>query len=231
MSDCCSNSACEIDKLRARQSSTLRLVLAINAVMFGIEFAAGLIAGSTALLADSLDMLGDALVYGFSLYVVARDDAWKAGSALLKCAIMVAFGCFVLGEAIYHAMHPEVPRFGIMSLIGIAALAANTICLGLLWQHRAEDVNMRSVWLCSRNDIIANASVLAAAGTVWLVNAQWPDLVVGMAIAALFLRSALHVFRDARTTLAAHRTAQAGALLAAGQSGVAAHDYHAGQHR
>lgn len=215
MSDCCSNTACEIDKLRERQSNTLKCVLAINAVMFGIEFGAGVIAGSTALLADSLDMLGDALVYGFSLYVVGRDDGWKARSALLKSAVMAAFGLFVLGEAIYRALNPELPLAGVMGIVGFIALAANAVCLGLLWRHRAEDVNMRSVWLCSRNDIVANTSVLGAAVAVWLAQSHWPDLLVGMAIAALFLRSALDVYRDAMATRLAHRAAEANSAAAA----------------
>ena len=204
MADCCTNAACEIDKLRAGQSSTLRAVLGINAAMFVVEAAAGLLAGSTALLADSLDMLGDALVYGFSLYVVARNDAWKAGSALLKGGIMGAFGFFVLGHAGYKLFHPHVPQFETVGLIGLLALAANSMCLVLLWRHRRDDVNMRSVWLCSRNDIIANVSVLAAAVGLWLTASQWPDLLIGLGIAALFLHSSLQVLRDATRTYRAH---------------------------
>ena len=231
MSDCCSDSACEIEKLRASQSSTLTAVLAINAVMFGVEFGAGLVADTTALLADSLDMLGDALVYGFSLYVVTRDNGWKARSAFLKSGVMALFGLFVMGEAIVHALNPAIPQFGIMGLIGLGALVANSICLGMLWQHRAEDVNMRSVWLCSRNDIIANTAVLGAALAVWLVQAQWPDLVVGIAIATLFLRSALHVFRDAASTLETHRSALSDSAPAATPSDLEMPAYDAGGSR
>jgi len=205
MADCCTNAACEIDQLREGQRSTLRAVLGINIAMFAIELTAGLLAGSTVLLADSLDMLGDALVYGFSLYVVARDDAWKAGSALLKGAIMGVFGLFVLGHAGYKFLYPHVPPVEAVGLIGLLALAANSVCLILLWRHRAEDVNMRSVWLCSRNDIIANTSVLAAAGGVWLTRSQWPDLLIGLGIAALFLHSSLQVLRDAARTYRTHR--------------------------
>jgi cation diffusion facilitator family transporter len=204
MSDCCTDAACEIEKLRERQRSTLKAVLAINAAMFVVEVTAGWLASSTALLGDSLDMLGDALVYGFSLYVVARNDAWKATSALMKGGIMALFGFFVLAQAAYKLAHPVVPQVPAMGLIGLLALAANAACLALLWHHRAEDVNMRSVWLCSRNDIIANVSVLFAALAVWLADSQWPDLIVGLGIAALFLRSALHVIRDALATYAAH---------------------------
>jgi len=204
MADCCTNATCEIEKLRARQGSTLRAVLGINLAMFVIEAAAGLIAGSTALLADSLDMLGDALVYGFSLYVIARNDAWKAGSALLKGGIMGAFGLFVLGHAGYKLLYPQVPHVDAVGLIGLLALAANSVCLILLWSHRTEDVNMRSVWLCSRNDIIANLSVLLAAVGIGLTDSQWPDLVVGLSIAALSLHSSFQVMRDAARTYRDH---------------------------
>ncbi len=204
MSDCCSNAACEVEKLRRRQRSTLTAVLVINAGMFAVEVLAGLLAGSTALLADSLDMLGDALVYGFSLYVVARNDAWKAASALIKAGIMAFFGIFVLVHAAYKFLQPEVPQFETVGLVALLALIANSVCLLLLWRHRAEDVNMRSVWLCSRNDIIANVAVFLAAVGVWLANSQWPDLLVGLGIAVLFLRSALHVLPEAVETYAAH---------------------------
>jgi cation diffusion facilitator family transporter len=205
VADCCTNAACEIDKLRQGQRSTLKGVLAINLAMFVVEVIAGLLAGSTALLADSLDMLGDSLVYGFSLYVVARSDAWKAGSALLKGVVMAAFAFFTLGYAVYKLLNPHVPQSETVGGIGLLALAANSLCLFLLWSHRAEDVNMRSVWLCSRNDIIANISVLAAAAAIWLAGSQWPDLVVGVGIAVLFLHSSLRVVQDAARTYLAHR--------------------------
>lgn len=197
MSDSCCNSAAEIQKLRERQSATLKIVLVINLVMFLVEVSAGLLAGSTALLADSLDMLGDALVYGFSLYVVYRSDAWKALSALLKSGMMTLCGLFVLGQAVYKFMHPAVPHYMTIGIVGVAVLVANSLCLYLLWIHRQDDINMRSVFLCSRNDIIANVAVLGAAAGVWLTQSQWPDLLVGVGIAVLFLRSAISVTRDA----------------------------------
>ena len=196
MADCCNDKACEIDALRGRQSSILKIVLAINAVMFIVELMAGLLGHSVSLVADSLDMLGDALVYGFSLYVVARGAAMKAKAALLKGIIMAAFGLFVLGQAIYRIVFPQLPVFEAIGAIGLLALAANSMCFFLLWRHRADDINMSSVWLCSRNDIIANISVLFAAAGVWLTHSGWPDILVGLALAALFLRSALHVLRD-----------------------------------
>jgi cation diffusion facilitator family transporter len=197
MADCCTNAACEIEKLQARQSQTLKIVLGINAGMFIIELVAGIMARSTALLADSLDMLGDALVYGLSLYVVTRNDTWKATSALLKGLIMALFGVFVLGEGGYKLFYPEIPQYETIGFIGLLALTANGACVLLLWQHRSEDINMRSVWLCSRNDILANALVLLAAVGVWVTASQWPDLVVGLSIAMIFLRSAFYVIRDA----------------------------------
>ena len=201
MTDCCTNVTCEIEKLQARQFKTLKVVLGINVGMFLVEFLAGLIAGSTALLADSLDMLGDALVYGFSLYVVSRNDTWKAVSALIKSGIIALFGLFVLGQATHKFLNPMTPQFETIGLIGLLALAANVVCLSLLMHHRAEDVNMRSVWLCSRNDIIANTSVLFAALGVWITNSQWPDLLMGLGIAVLFLFSAFRVYQDATSNL------------------------------
>lgn len=203
MSDCCNDKACELEALRNRQSSTLKIVLGINAVMFAVELTAGLIAGSVSLLADSLDMLGDALVYGFSIYVVARGARWKAIGALFKGGIMAIFGLFVLAQAIYKMLFPQVPVFEMIGAIGLLALAANSLCLALLWRHRADDINMHSVWLCSRNDIVANISVLFAAAGVWLTRSGWPDILVGLTLATLFLLSASAVVRRAAFELKA----------------------------
>jgi Co/Zn/Cd efflux system component len=203
MADCCNDKACEIEALRNSQSSTLKIVLGINAAMFIVELTAGLIGGSVSLVADSLDMLGDALVYGFSIYVVARGAKMKAKAAIFKGGIMAAFGLFVLVQVVYKIVFPQVPVFETIGAIGLLALAANSICFVLLWRHRADDINMSSVWLCSRNDIIANVSVLFAAVGVWLTRSGWPDILVGLALAALFLRSALFVLRGAVTELRA----------------------------
>lgn len=203
MSDCCSGKTCELEALRERQSTTLKIVLGINIVMFAVELTAGLLASSVALVADSLDMLGDALVYGFSLYVIALGTRMKAISALLKGSIMAAFGLFVLGQVIYKILVPQVPVFETIGAIGLLALIANSVCLALLWRHRVDDINMSSVWLCSRNDIIANVSVLFAALGVWFTGTGWPDIIVGLALAVLFLRSSLFVLRSAATELRA----------------------------
>ncbi len=201
MTDCCSNKASEVEALKHRQASTLKVVLGINVVMFVVEFTAGLLAGSVSLVADSLDMMGDALAYGVSLFVVARGQRAKAFSALLKGIIMAVFGLFVLGQVIYRIAVPHVPGFDVIGVVGFVALAANGACLWLLWRHRADDINMRSVWLCSRNDIIANASVIVAAAAVWATESAWPDLLVGAGIAALFLKSAGSVLLESAREL------------------------------
>jgi cation diffusion facilitator family transporter len=193
---------CEIrTDLPAHQRRVLRTVLWLNSLMFIAEFGAGLAAHSTALLADSVDMCGDAIVYGFSLYAVARGTMWQARVALLKGLIMAAFGLGVLIEVSHKLISGVVPTPGLMSIVGLIALGANTVCLILLSRHRADDINMRSAWLCSRNDVIANASVLAAAGGVALTRSGWPDIVVGLAIAMMFASSAIRVIRDARQHL------------------------------
>ena len=193
MTDCCSDKECAIEALNARQSTTLKIVLAINAVMFVVELVSGLLARSTALLSDSLDNLGDALTYGLSLYAVERGARSKAKVALFKGGLIMAAGVLVLGQVVYGALHPGIPVFEAMGIVSLIALAANGTCLALLWKHRAEDVNMSSVWECSRNDIASNVSVFLAAALVWLTQSGWPDLAVGLALACLFLRSAVDV--------------------------------------
>jgi cation diffusion facilitator family transporter len=170
--------------------------LVINFVLFFVEAIAGLLANSTALLADSLDMFGDSVVYGFSLYVLWRSAAWKAKAALLKGALMALFGAGVLLEVIYKTISGIVPNAETMGIIGALVLLGNGICFLLLFRHRSDDLNMRSTWLCSRNDIIANLSVLVAAAGVKAADASWPDILVGAAIAALFLKSAFTVLRE-----------------------------------
>ena len=203
--DCCEAKASELVVLRLRQRHVLVIVLAVNLVMFCVEFGGGLLAGSTALLADSLDMLGDAFVYGFSLFVLHRSLAWRARAAFSKGVIMAAFGVGVLVEVALRYRAGTPPLVPTMLAIGTLALAANTYCFALLWRHRSDDINLRSTWLCSRNDLIANGAVLVAAGLVAWWGSQWPDLIVGVGIAGLFLRTAFSVLRDSFVELAHER--------------------------
>jgi len=196
MDDCCEAKADEVNAIRSRHGRVLVAVLAVNAFMFIVEFGAGLVSGSSALLADSLDMLGDSLVYGFSLFVVHRGLAWKARAALLKGAVMVLFGVAVLFEVAFKLRVETLPQVPAMAAVGMLALAANALCFSLLWRHRADDINLRSTWLCSRNDLVANAAVLAAAVLVAWSGSGWPDIFVGLGIASLFLRTAVVVLRD-----------------------------------
>ena len=197
MSDCCNDKACAIEALRSGQTSTLRVVLAINAVLFIVEFTSGLLARSTALLSDSLDNLGDATTYGLSLYAVSRGARAKARVALFKGGLILVAALFVLGQVAYALAHPGMPVFEAMGLVSLIALAANGTCLALLWKHRSDDINMSSVWECSRHDIASNLSVFVAAGAIWATGAAWPDLLVGAALAVLLLRSAVNVSRSA----------------------------------
>jgi cation diffusion facilitator family transporter len=183
------------------QRRVLTAVLWINAILFVIELGSGLLAHSTALVADSVDMLGDALVYGFSLYAVSRGLAWQARAALLKGSIMAAFGAGILLEVVAKLLRGLAPAADLMTGVGLLALAANVLCLGLLSRHRDDDINMASAWACSRNDVLANVGVLVAAGAVALTGSAWPDIVVGLLIAALFATTAVGVIREARRLL------------------------------
>jgi Co/Zn/Cd efflux system component len=194
---------CEIGHVPRGQRRALQVVLAINVAMFLVESVAGWLAHSTALLADSVDMLGDALVYGFSLYVAARGPLWQARAAMLKGGIMAVFGALVLAEVVTKLVGGLVPTAGAMGGVGLLALTANGSCLAILWRRRADDINMRSAWICSRNDVLANGAVLLAAGGVAITGAAWPDILVGLAIAALFTGSAVGVLRDAGRVLRA----------------------------
>jgi len=199
MDDCCADKACELEKLGAQtaQRRVLIVVLALNATMFVAEFGAGLAAGSASLMADSVDMLGDALVYGLSLYALARGVRWKAGAALAKGGFILLFGIGVLIELALKIATGVPPSSSLMLGFGGLALAANLTCLALLWRFRTQDVNMSSTFECSRNDVIANCGVLAAAVAVAGLHSPWPDIAVGAAIAAVFLRSAFRVIGQA----------------------------------
>ena len=199
---CCDADDDALVALRDRQRTVLWMVLGINAVLFFVEFGVGWWARSTALLADSLDMLGDAFVYAFSLWVLHRGTRWRARAALSKGVVQLVFGLVVLSQAAWRAVDGTPPVADAMAIMGLVALAGNTWAFALLWRHRSDDINMKSTWLCSRNDLIANGAVLAAAAAVWQLDSVWPDVIVGVAVALLFLRTARDVIGDARGELA-----------------------------
>jgi len=194
---CTCEDHCATAPLQARQRVTLRSVLIINAVMFGVIAAAAFQGDSTALLADSLDNLGDALTYGLSLYAVSRGPATKARVALFKGGLILLAALGVMAQIVHRLLVPSVPVFEVMGAFSLLGLAANGVCFWRLTRHRDEDVNMSSVWECSRNDITANLSVFLAAGGVALTGASWPDLLVALGLTVLLLRSSLRVIARA----------------------------------
>lgn len=202
MSGCCNND-CTIDKLRDRQRGTLLIVLGINAVMFLVIAGAALYGNSTALLADSFDNLGDALTYGLSLYVVSRGTSAKAKVALFKGILILVGALVVAAQVIYKLIVPSIPIFEVMGIFSLIGLAANSACLFLLWRHRFEDVNMSSVWECSRNDIATNLSVFVTAGAVWFTGSGWPDIAVAIALVWFLVRSSVRVISSALVELRA----------------------------
>ncbi|NIR48771.1 cation transporter [candidate division KSB1 bacterium] len=208
MPACCDLENEEILRLRGKQRDALVMVLWINLFMFLLEFSAGLWADSSALLADSLDMLGDFLTYGFSLYVLARSDQWQSRATLLKGMIQAAFGIGVMLEVLGKLMFGGAPSGLAMGAVGGLALIANTVCLLILLRHREDNLNMKSVWLCSRNDVIGNLGVLVAAALVYVTHSVVPDMVVGTLISIIFLRTAFFVIRAAVTDLQKHQPAK-----------------------
>ena len=200
MGGCCDND-CSLDGLREQQRGTLQIVLGVNAVMFFVIGAAALYGRSTALLADSLDNLGDALTYGLSLYAVSRGATTKAKVALFKGGLILVAALIVVMQIAYKLFVPSLPIFEVMGLFSVLGLAANSLCLFLLWRHRHEDVNMSSVWECSRNDIASNLSVFVAAGAVWFTGSGWPDIVVAVGLVSLLMRSAIRVISSATIEL------------------------------
>jgi Co/Zn/Cd efflux system component len=181
----------------------LWLVLIMNFTMFVTESAAGWAANSVSLQADALDFLGDSAAYLISLVVAARSIRWRAGAALLKGGAMGVFGVWVIGMTLYRLIHPELPGAVVMGSIGGLALAVNITAAMLLMRFRDGDSNMRSVWLCSRNDALANLAVLVAASGVFAAGSNWPDLLVGAGIAALALTGSWQVVRHALSELKA----------------------------
>jgi Co/Zn/Cd efflux system component len=193
--DCCDHGG-TFEGLSADYKRRLWLVIAINASMFLVEMAAGALAGSQALQADALDFLGDATTYGISLAVIGTSIQIRARAAILKALSLTAMALWVLGSTGYHVLVLGVPRAEVMGAIGFLALAANAASVLILVRYKEGDANVRSVWLCSRNDAIGNVAVMIAALAVWSTATKWPDLIVAAIMASLFLSSSIQILRQ-----------------------------------
>ena len=193
--DCCGHSA-TFEGLSEDYKRRLWLVIAINAVMFLVEMGAGALAGSQALQADALDFLADATTYGISLTVIGTSIQIRARAAIAKALSLTVMALWVLGSTAYHVLVLGIPRAEVMGAIGILALAANAASVLVLMRYKDGDANVRSVWLCSRNDAIGNVAVMVAALAVWGTATKWPDLLVAAIMAGLFLMSSIQILRQ-----------------------------------
>ncbi len=205
MAACGCDDKLRFDGVSPRYRAILWIVIGINACMFVFETGAGIAADSMALRADALDFLGDTLTYGLTLLAIGHSLRWRAGAALFKGFTLLVMGLWVLGSAAWQLLILGVPDEAIMGSVGLLAFVANAVSVLLLLRYRDGDANVRSVWLCSRNDAIGNLAVIVAAGAVYLTQTAWPDLVVALAMALLFLHSAFLIIRQAWAEIRAPR--------------------------
>jgi Co/Zn/Cd efflux system component len=203
--DHCCGHGTTFEGLSADYKRRLWTVIVINAAMFLVEIGAGALAGSQALQADALDFLADATTYGISLAVIGMAQYIRSYAAIAKALSLTTMAIWVLGSTIYHALILGLPRADVMGIIGFLALAANVTTVLLLWGYKDGDANVRSVWLCSRNDAIGNIIVMIAAAAVWGTGTKWPDLLVAAIMAGLFLTSSVQILRQSFQELRRHR--------------------------
>lgn len=196
MAACCGHEQPGFDGASKAFRRALWLVIAINAAMFAVEMIAGVAAGSQALLADALDFAADTATYALSLSVLGMALVWRARAAFLKGLSLSVMGVGVLGMTAWQVLVLEAPRAEVMGVVGFAALAANLASVLILLKYRDGDANVRSVWLCSRNDAIGNLGVIVASGAVWLTASAWPDLIVAALMAGLFVKSSVSILRQ-----------------------------------
>src|SRR5690606_26302211 len=187
--ECCGCESKNLDTLAKKQAKVLWIVLIINSVFFIAEFVSGILSESVSLTGDSLDMLGDALTYGISLFVINKSLLAKVKASQFKASVMMLTALVVLGRAILTLINQKVPAHEVMGIMSALALGANLVCLWLLSKHKNDDINFSSVWLCSRNDIITNTSVIAASVLVFYTQSIWPDVLVGLGITLLVGKS------------------------------------------
>jgi len=211
MAGCCGNDA-KFDGVSDDYKRRLWIVIALNATMFVVEMTAGHLAKSQALQADALDFAGDALTYGISLAVIGASIRARTNAALFKGMSLLLMGLWVFGSTVYRVFYVGVPAAEIMGVVGFLALLTNLASVFLLVRYKDGDANVRSVWLCSRNDAIGNVAVMIAALGVWGTATRWPDLIVATIMAALFLSSAFQIIRQAfaeRREMITHEHAKA----------------------
>jgi len=197
MSDC----GCEIEIKDKSQKRVLIILLCINATMFVIEFAIGWWAQSTGLIADALDMLADALVYGVGLYAVGKAIQVKANAAMLSGLMQFLLGFLVIADILRRILYGSEPVSLLMISMGMVALVANVICLQLIAKHREGEVHMRASWIFSKNDVIANLGIICAGGLVWVLDSRWPDIIIGSIVATIVLLGAKNIILDAKETM------------------------------
>lgn len=206
---CCNHQSSDIHRGDPRYRRVLWLVLAINAAMFAVEVITGLKAGSASLQADALDFLGDAGNYAISLFVVGMALRYGAMATMVKGATMGVFGLWVVGITVWHVWHGTLPEAATMGIVGTAALVANALSFGLLWAFRGGDSNMRSAWICTRNDVLGNLAVLLAALGVFGTGTGWPDVIVAAVMAALALQGAAVILGHSLSELRSANAPQA----------------------
>ncbi len=208
MSGCNCGDKLKFEGVSGRYKRILWIVIVINALMFLVETAGSMVANSMALRADALDFLGDSLTYGITLVAIGHSLRWRASAALFKGISLALMGLWVAGSTLYRVFILGIPNETIMGSLALMAFAANATSVLLLLGYREGDANIRSVWLCSRNDAIGNLAVLLAAGTIYYTQSPWPDLLVAALMALLFLHSSTLIIRQARAELQQAKTTQ-----------------------
>lgn len=196
MADCCENKSCALEAMKVKQSKTLKIVLLINIVLFCLTAFYGWAANSTGLMSESIDDFGDAVTYALSLYVIYKSNQMKAKVAFVKGCLILLGAIFVLSQVILHIIDNTVPIFETMGTVAFIALLLNFTCFFLLTKYREQDINMSSVWECSRNDILNNVSIIVASVVVWITNLGWADIAVGLVLSLLLLQSSFRVLKS-----------------------------------
>jgi len=197
MSAGCGHDHCDAP-VQGGARKALWIAVVINAGMFLVELSAGLAGGSAGLQADAMDFMGDAASYGISLAVLSMAAVWRTRAAMLKGATMLLFGLWVASTIVYHWQNGTVPSYELMGGIGVAAMIANLVCAVILFRFRGDDANMRSVWLCTRNDVLSNIAIVIAASGVWVSGSGLPDLIVAAIIAGLAITGAIDILKRVR---------------------------------